>query len=348
MKSHAIIPIFIPQMGCPNDCIFCNQKLITARQEAVSPDTVSEILDLHLATLCNRGIKTIEVAFYGGSFTGLPLGLQSAYLEQALQYKKAGRIQKIHLSTRPDLIDRDILEHLKRYGTDIIELGVQSFDEKVLLLSRRGHGRDAIFRSANLIHQMGFRLGIQLMIGLPGDSREASIQSARETAALRPDIARIYPTIVIEGTDLHQEYLSGSYRPLPLSEAVSTTKEMYRILTSSGIHVIRVGLKSSDNICDTGSIAGDTYHPAFRQLVQGEIAKEQIQLQLYDLFGRMQTSQNNITLGLYSNQQGASNLAGHQSCNRLYFQQQFPDIRIKFLIDPLLEDDHYVVRQLPC
>ena len=195
MKKHAIIPIFIPHRGCGHECVFCNQRLITARQPDVTPEDVRSILDTRLSTMQRLadplesdsvtspdsapgadgrperpGLETIEAAFYGGSFTGLPMEEQAAFLAVTKEYKDSGRIDKIHLSTRPDYIDSAILDQLRAFGVDTIELGVQSFDPEVLELSRRGHSVDDIYRACELIKSYGFELGIQLMIGLPGDS----------------------------------------------------------------------------------------------------------------------------------------------------------------------------------
>ncbi len=139
MKKHAIIPVFIPHRGCPNDCVFCNQKAITARSADVSPEDVHNLIEQYLPTLEGRSLETLELAFFGGSFTGIPMEEQSAFLEVASYYKKRGLIDKIHMSTRPDYINTEILDNLKRFDADIIELGVQSFDQEVLDASRRGH-----------------------------------------------------------------------------------------------------------------------------------------------------------------------------------------------------------------
>ncbi|MEG0157656.1 MAG: radical SAM protein, partial [Anaerovoracaceae bacterium] len=186
MKKHAIIPIFIPHEGCPNDCVFCNQKIITARSKPVAKEDVHNIIETYLPTLEGRGIRTIEVAFFGGSFTGIPMAQQEEYLRVAYAYKQQGKIDKIHLSTRPDYINEEILDLLCAYGVDVIELGVQSFDPQVLSLSKRGHDEETISRAAKLIVQRGIQLGIQLMIGLPGDTKEKAMRSAREAAKLKP------------------------------------------------------------------------------------------------------------------------------------------------------------------
>ena len=330
MKQHAIIPIFIPHLGCPHDCVFCNQKQMTHQETPVTPDGVPAILEAHLSTLEGRKIKTVEAAFYGGSFTGLPFELQSAYLSQLKPFKEEGRIQKIHLSTRPDLIDEEILSNLLDWGVDVIELGVQSFDEKVLALSRRGHSRESIYRSARLIQDAGFTLGIQLMIGLPGDTRDTSVESARQTAVIKPALARIYPTIVLPETELEQQYLSGFYQPPTLSQAVETARDMHLILLSAGVQVIRAGLK-------------DDYHPAFHQLVQSEMAKVQLEQQLRELL----PSGPSCTVTFFANRKCFSNLSGHQKSNRTYFQTNYPGLRFRYQEDQALPDDRYRVILLP-
>ena len=240
MKKHAIIPVFIPHRGCPHDCVFCNQKAITARQPDVSPEDVRKLIEQYLPTLTGRGLETIEVAFFGGSFTGIPIDEQSAFLEVAAEYKSKGIIDKIHMSTRPDYIDEKILENLKSYDADIIELGVQSFDDDVLRASGRGHTAADVYRACDLIKEYGFELGIQLMIGLPGDSLEKCIYSAREAVRTGPQIARLYPTIVLNDTQLYRMYAEGKYRPLTTDEAVAVTKEMYRIKSSASVSNPRI------------------------------------------------------------------------------------------------------------
>lgn len=151
MKKHAIIPVFIPHEGCPNDCVFCNQKKITARQQPMRPADVTNLVESYLPTLTGRGLETVEIAFFGGSFTGLPLDQQQAYLAVAKEYKDKGLVHKIHLSTRPDYINEEILDNLNAYGVDIIELGVQSFDDQVLKASNRGHDSQTVYKSCRLI-----------------------------------------------------------------------------------------------------------------------------------------------------------------------------------------------------
>ena len=340
MKTHAIIPIFIPHKGCPNDCIFCNQKKITARQAAVTGEDVKNTIETWLSTLEPRGVETIEVAFFGGSFTGIPMEEQSAYLKIAKAYKDAGRIHKIHMSTRPDYINKEILDNLKAYSVDTIELGVQSLDDRVLVKAGRGHNATIVYESSRLIKEYGFELGIQLMIGLPGDSLETCVYSAMETVKIGPSIARLYPTIVINDTELYNQYKRGEYIPLTQEEAILRSKEMYKILDDAGINIIRVGLKSTDLINDSenSEINGGTYHPAFRQLVEGEIAKERIETQLtaacFDASKRTKVD-------FFANRKSMSNLIGHKGKNKQYFLETYPHLDVLYKVDDLLLNNQY-------
>lgn len=342
MKTHAIIPVFIPHLGCPNDCVFCNQKIITARQQAVTEGDVRRTVEQYLSTLRGSTVKTIELAFYGGSFTGLPVPEQDRYLDIALEYKRAGIVDAIHMSTRPDYIDGGILDDLEAHEVDVIELGVQSFHPEVLAASNRGHTAEDIYRACDLIRARGFTLGIQLMIGLPEDSRERCIFSAKEAAAIGPEIARLYPTVVIDDTELARMMARGEYTPLPQKEAVSITKDMYRILTDAGVNVIRVGLKSTDLISENGRIEGRTYHPAFRQLVEGEIAREDLEAQLRDLAESGKLPDGGQLTFLCS-PASMSNMAGHGACNRKHFTERYPQFDIRFAADESVEDGRYFV-----
>ena len=358
MKTHAIIPVFIPHRGCPNDCVFCNQKAITARTADVSPEDVKNLIETYLPTLQNRNLETIEIAFFGGSFTGIPIEEQSAFLEVASEYKKKGLIHKIHMSTRPDYINEDILDNLKKYDADVIELGVQSFDPEVLAASNRGHTAEDVEKACRLIKNYGFELGIQLMIGLPQDSPAKCIYSAREAVRMGPSIARLYPTIVLNDTELYHMYRSGKYRPLTSDDAVEITKEMYKILDDAGINIIRVGLKSTDLITEGGEIQGNTFHPAFRQLVEGQIAREQLETQLTELLetageiladgSSSQTADEKTALctdrfTFCSSSNSFSNMIGNARRNKLYFAEKYPELKIRYKVDTDLEDGCYTV-----
>lgn len=332
MKKHAIIPIFISHRGCPNDCVFCNQKKITARDGDVTPDDVRSTIDQWLTTLDE--VETVEVSFYGGSFTGIPMDQQTAFLEIAKDYKDRGLIDMIHLSTRPDYIDREILDNLKAHSVDVIELGVQSFSDEVLRLSGRGHDAACVYRACDLIRSYGFTLGIQLMIGLPGDSRETCRMSALETVKIHPAIARIYPTVTIRGTELYRMMERGEYQPLPLEEAVQRAKEMYLILEGNGINVIRVGLKASEIMEDQIG-----FHPAFRQLMESEISRDSMEAQL----AAMSYAGEPLSLLVRANSRSFGNIYGHKGMNRDHFQKKYPRLRLKGALDESLKDGEYIL-----
>ena len=334
MKKHAIIPVFISHRGCPNDCVFCNQKKITARQGDVTKQDVINTIETYMSTLKDMNLECIEISFYGGSFTGIPIKEQNEYLSIAYEYKKKGIIDKIHMSTRPDYINREILDNLKRFEVDVIELGVQSFADDVLLASNRGHTSDAVYAACDLIKEYGFTLGIQLMVGLPGDSKETCIYSARETVKIKPELARIYPTVIIDDTELLEMYRRGEYNALSLEDAIDISKEMYLILDEAGINIMRVGLKSTDIINENGAVTGNTYHPAFRQLVEGQIARERIEAQIDD-------EDKEITV--YCNPMDISNAAGHKACNKAYFKEKYPGLKMGFKADDSIERNTYVV-----
>ncbi len=360
MKTHAIIPVFISHRGCPNDCVFCNQKRITARSGDVTVCDARRTIEEHLSTIENMGLETVELAFFGGSFTGIPIEEQNAFLALAKEYKDAGKIDKIHLSTRPDYINAEILDNLKAYGVDVIELGVQSFDEDVLRLSGRGHDAAIVYQSSALIKEYGFTLGIQLMVGLPGDSLEKCIYSAQETVKIAPEIARIYPTVVIHDTALYDMMEDGTYEPLSTEEAIHRSKAIYEILDNAGINIIRVGLKSSDIIGNETA-----FHPAFRQLVEGRIARERLEAGLTALLrenplasdtssadndfcssnGRISSQEDGIRseILLFSNEKCYNDMFGHKACNRKYFAEKYPALTFRYCIDPQLRNNEYSV-----
>jgi len=344
MKKHAIIPIFIPHLGCPHSCVFCDQNAITARKQPVSEKEITDTIEQWLSTIEGRGLDKVEISFYGGSFTAIPLELQTKYLEIGYRYVRAGRVNSLHLSTRPDYIDDEILTNLKKYEVGAVELGVQSFDDEVLEKSQRGHTADAVFDACRLISEYGFDLGIQLMVGLPGDTKEKDIRSAEITAGLRPSLARIYPTVVLKGTALAEMMAAGEYTPPGVEKAADITKDMYRILSAADIEIMRVGLKSTDLITP-GTDLGGTYHPAFRQLVEGMIAREDMETALLQHFGSAEKirESGHISVTFSSCERCISNMSGHKGMNRKYFSKKYPDLKIHFCSDNDIADNTYIM-----
>lgn len=267
MGRHYIIPIFVPHEGCPHNCVFCNQSSITGNDNNVNAAFVKDTIERYLHTIHREG-AVVEVSFFGGTFTAISIDKQTELLEVAYDFKKQGKIDYIRLSTRPDYIDESILRHLRRYDVNIIELGVQSLDEEVLMKSGRGHTENDVIMASKLIKEYGFTLGHQIMLGLPGDSFLKDIETTKKVIAMNPDISRIYPALVLKDTPMERLFKSGIYRPYSLEEAVAVAKVMFGMLTSHGISVIRVGLQTTEEINEGKEIIAGPFHPAFRELVE--------------------------------------------------------------------------------
>ncbi len=269
---HINIPVFIPHMGCPHACVFCDQKKISGTISFQSPIRVKNILEESFSTVDEN--DDVEIAFFGGSFTGIPKQEMITYLELAQPYLKSGKASGIRLSTRPDTITPHILEILKNYQVKVIELGVQSLDPEVLFQSQRGHSIEDVVSACSLIRDYGITLGIQTMLGLPADNYEKALKTAKDVIELKPDMVRIYPTLVIKGTMLEEYYLTGRFVPLSLEQAVEWCTDILPLYRDAGITVLRIGLQDSDTL--EGSIVAGPYHPAFGELVESRILYKKI------------------------------------------------------------------------
>ena len=323
MNKHYIIPIFVPHFGCPHDCIFCNQKKITGLSTNVTTEIVEETIQEYLGYF--RKDAFIEAAFYGGSFTAIDIDTQSALLEVVYKYKKEGIIDEIRLSTRPDAIDDKILSNLKRYEVDTIELGVQSLDEIELLKSERGHTADDVYNSCKLIRKYKFKLGLQMMLGLPEDDIYKSLYTCMEFIRLKPDCVRIYPTLVIKETYLEKLYIEGKYKPLDLNEAVEITTPILMLFYLNNINVIRIGLQPTESIQLGKDVVAGPFHPAFRQLVEANIYRE-----LFDFYFSKLDFSNEDELVIEASHKVISLLSGQKSCNTKYWiaKYNFKKIRL--------------------
>ena len=268
--KHKTIPIFVPHMGCPNDCSFCNQKKITGFDTEITKEDVDEKIKSALITM-PEGADCVEIGFFGGSFTGIERNTQNDFLQIAKKYKDEGKVQAIRLSTRPDYIDEDILNNLKLYGVTTVELGAQSMDDTVLSLNRRGHKSQDTIRASKMIKDASIGLGLQMMTGLYGDSDEKCKETLEKIISLRPECVRIYPTLVLKETHLAKLYKSGKYKPQTLDEAVSLCADLKERLDEENIKVIRLGLMASDNINTDSDVISGPYHPSFGEMVQSEI-----------------------------------------------------------------------------
>lgn len=268
--KHANISLFVPHMGCPHQCSFCNQKTISGSVRELTPEDVTAVLKGAVSD--GNDPKNTEIAFFGGSFTAIPREYMISLLEASKPFVEGGFFSGIRISTRPDAINEDILEILKKYYVTAIELGAQSTDEEVLRLNRRGHTPQDIIKASGLIKSKGFSLGLQMMTGLLGDTDDKSLKTCEDIIALKPDTVRIYPTITLEGTHLGELYKRGEYKPQTLEEAVSLCGRLLKRFYDNSITVIRLGLHSGGNV-EEGYIAGP-YHPAFGELCQSAIYYE--------------------------------------------------------------------------
>ena len=271
MKRQYIIPIFVPHLGCPNDCIFCNQKIISGQKIEMTKEKTKEIIENYLKSIKKENAQ-IEIAFFGGSFTAIPEEKQEELLQVAYQYVKNGEVDSIRISTRPDAITKPILKRLKKYGVKTIELGVQSSNNYILKRINRGHTFEDVKKASKMIRWNGFTLGHQMMIGLPESTRLDEINTAKQLIKLKPKIVRIYPTLVIKNTRLQKEYEEGIYKPLSVVQTVEVCKELVRMFADKNIDVIRIGLQTTDEISSPknkkSEVVAGPYHPALRQLVE--------------------------------------------------------------------------------
>lgn len=301
---NQIIPVFIPHLGCPHDCVFCNQKRISGSLLPAGPGDVEREIEEALGKLPEGSAP--QLAFYGGSFTAIPHGEQEELLGAAKPYLDRGLISGIRLSTRPDAIDDTVLDRLLLYGVDTIELGAQSMNDDVLWKSGRGHKAEDTVRAAELIKKRGFRLVLQMMTGLPGSSMEKDIESAERIAALMPDGVRIYPTVIIKDTELYDMWIRGEYPEHTVEQAVETCAEIVPLFESRGISIIRIGLNPTDDLSG-GSVAAGAYHPALGELVKSRIMLKKALAILEPSSGE------GVVLGVHLSE--VSQMVGQHRCN---------------------------------
>ncbi len=312
-KKHCNIPVFVPHIGCPHDCVFCNQRQITGAQSRITAADVKRIIEEQLEYI-DRSNTYVEVAFFGGSFTGIDFELQTELMSAAYEYIKAGKVDSQRCSTRPDCIDEDILENVKKYGMKNIEVCVQTTDDEVLAKSGRGHGRAEVFAASELIKKHGFPLGLQMMLGLPGDTWDKSIKTAEDIISIAPDFVRIYPTLVVENTALYDMYKSGEYTPLTIEDAAKLSAQLLELMESKGIDVIRIGLQTTDNI-NEATVAGP-YHSAMGELAASLVYRNRIEdyIRKNSLTGRVEYAVPKADI---------SKAVGQKRCNIEYFREKY-------------------------
>ena len=324
-NNRFIIPVFVPHRGCPNDCVFCNQRKITGQKNVYDYNQIDEEIMKAVKTIDFTKDPDVEIAFYGGTFTAIDVESQKIFLKIASKYVNNYKINGIRLSTRPDAIDESILKRLKKYGVQTIELGVQSLNEDVLLKSNRGHNSKIVYESAKLIKEYGFILGIQLMIGLPGDNLEINMRTVNEVVKMKPDIARIYPTLVIKDTELARMYEKNLYKPLNVMEAVEISKEMYKVLFLNNINVIRIGLQPTENILEGEDVVAGPFHSAFRELV--------VSSYIFDLIKETIKTESLDAIEFEINNKDVSYLVGNKGINKKLIKDELNVKKMKIKIN---------------
>ena len=327
MSEKYIIPIFVPHLGCPNECTFCNQRSISGQMKNITIEEAKETIEKFLKSFKDETIER-EIAFFGGSFTAIDLGLQEELLKTAYEYIKLGKVQSIRVSTRPDYIDKDRLKLLKKYGVKVIELGVQSTNDYILKKCKRGHTFNDVKKASKLIRRFGFTLGHQMMIGLPESTRLDELKTARDLAKLRPKMVRLYPVLVIKNTELEKEFEKGEYQPISLVQAVETCKELYYFFNKKNISVIRIGLQNTDIISNPENINSEVvagpYHEAFGQLVEDSIWYDNIVSKIKKINTKV------IEIELEVNPEDVNNVIGHKKENIKKLKEIYDiDVKVK-------------------
>ncbi len=331
--KHSNISIFVSHIGCPNKCAFCNQHTISGSFSTPTPDDVKSACEKAFSQV--KDLKNSEIAFFGGSFTAIDREYMISLLETASQFVGEGKFKGIRISTRPDCVDEEVLGVLKRYKVSAIELGAQSMDDKVLSLNDRGHTADDVRNASKLIKNHGFELGLQMMTGLYGSDLKTDSKTADEIIALKPDTVRIYPTVILENTKLSELYKKGIYKPYPFYDAVKLCADLLLRFEMENIKVIKLGLHASELV--EGEMTGGFYHPAFRELCEGEIFKKKIS----DLIFKENFPYKSVTIA--TNPKNISKAAGHNKSNLVYFNEKRIDVKI--ISDKNLSDREIILKE---
>ncbi len=335
MTKHYTIPIFVPELACPFQCVFCNQVKISGQKNIPEKNEIINTIEDHLKTFKSKE-RIVEVGFFGGSFTGIPVKEQQYYLEIMKPYIHEGVIQGIRLSARPDYINEEILKMLCENHVTTIELGAQSFDDDVLMRSSRGHSADQIDKAAKMILDSGFKLGLQMMIGLPGDTLKKAMFTAGKIIESGAQNTRIYPALVIKDTALHRWFTKKKYNPLTLEQAINWTKQILPLFEEAGISVIRVGLHPSDGLLSGDELIAGPFHPAFKELVMTSIWNDLLASILPDGLN------NNIEIHVPAKE--INYAIGHKSVNRNMLLKRFNSV--KFVPETTYSGRNFVLKSI--
>ena len=325
MKRHINIPVFIPHLGCPNQCVFCNQKTISGVSE-FDPNTLDSIINEALSTV--SADTEAEIAFFGGSFTGLDRELMIKLLTIADKYVRCGRVSSIRCSTRPDYIDEEILDILEKYSVKVIELGLQSTDDDVLRISKRNHTVSDAQRACRLITERGFTLVGQMMIGLPGSDEDKELKTARFIIDSGAKYARIYPTVVFRDTELSCMTEKSVYKPLSVDDAIKRSAAVLTEFTDNGVEVIRIGLCASENLGSADTYVAGPNHPALGELVENRVYLTKIRRALGEL---LLSPRESVTVSVTAG--ALSKAIGQRKTNKIQLMKEFDLEALSFAED---------------
>ncbi len=341
-NSHKpfVVPIFLPHAGCPHRCVFCNQSLITGVNSRISSNKVRNSVESFLKY---KGVRRniVQIAFFGGNFLGIDIDEVKRMLAEATAFVKASRVNSIRFSTRPDTIDRPRLDMIKNFPVSTVELGVQSMDDRVLASTKRGHTSSDTQIAVQRLKEFNYEIGVQLMVGLPGDDRERLLVSAQRVAELKPDFIRIYPTVVLAGSPLAKLYKEGRYMPLPLKDAVTQVKELYRFFSRRNIQVIRMGLQATVDLDKGSTILAGPYHPSFGHMVYSEIFLDMAMSAIKS------ANPKGDRVGLHVHPRSVSKMGGLKNGNIKELRGKFHLQSVEIVPDDSLKEDQLKVNALP-
>ena len=329
--SHGNIAVFIPHMGCPNMCSFCNQRTISSTQSAPTAEEAERIIFDAYNHIADTDKHNYEIAFFGGSFTAIDRSYMLSLLKMASRYIGEKKFLGIRISTRPDCIDEEILSVLKEYGVTAIELGAQSMCDTVLTANDRGHTSNDVRKASYLIKDFGFELGLQMMVGLYKSTEMDELYTMQEIIKLKPETVRIYPVAILKGTRLAELYLSRQYSVIDFDAAVKLCAKMLETFEENNIKVIRLGLHASDNV--EKDAVGGLYHPAMRELCESYIFRQKIEKEI--------ARTGNYTVRVCP--RSISKAIGQKKANLIYFAEK--GFNIRFIQDNKLLINEIVVTE---